>query len=71
MDDISASKKPSVRVYPKGPILVRGDVSITDGSGGPIDVDRATIALRRYGKPASRHSLWLTRGWHVEHTRTE
>jgi CDGSH-type Zn-finger protein len=50
MDDVSPSKEASIRVYPKGPILVRGDVSITDGSGRPLDVDRATIALCRCGK---------------------
>lgn len=40
----------SIRVYPDGPLLVRGDVAILDETGDPIPVTRTTISLCRCGR---------------------
>lgn len=44
--------EPSIVACPDGPILVRGDVAIVDGSGAPVPRRRATVALCRCGSSA-------------------
>lgn len=41
-----------VRLYPDGPILVRGDFELLDEHGDPIPAERRTIALCRCGRTA-------------------
>ena len=45
-----------VRITPHrdGPLLVRGDVTLTDQDGNEIAVDRSPVALCRCGKSRSR-----------------
>jgi CDGSH-type Zn-finger protein len=40
---------PELRIYPNGPILVRGNVTITDQDGAPVQRRRRVIALCRCG----------------------
>lgn len=40
----------SIRVYPDGPLLVRGSFSITDEQGREIEVVRKTVSLCRCGR---------------------
>lgn len=47
-----ASDNTSITVCPQGPLLVRGDFIITDGTGAEIDNDRGTVALCRCGRSA-------------------
>lgn len=44
--------RPVVVACPDGPILVRGDVSLVDGAGRPVERHRATVALCRCGASA-------------------
>jgi CDGSH-type Zn-finger protein len=39
-----------VRVYPDGPLLVRGEFSIIDEHGREIEVKRKTVSLCRCGR---------------------
>lgn len=39
-----------IRVYPDGPLLVRGDFSITDEHGREIEMRRKTVSLCRCGR---------------------
>ena len=41
----------SVTVYPDGPLVVRGDVAITDVDGEPVEAGRV-VALCRCGRSA-------------------
>lgn len=47
---------PEIRIYPRGPILVRGDVRVVDHEGNDVPTRAGTFALCRCGK--SR--LWPT-----------
>lgn len=40
----------TIRAYPGGPLLVRGDVRLVDADGGEIPCVRHTIALCRCGR---------------------
>lgn len=40
----------AIRVYPDGPLIVRGDFAITDEHGSAIQVDRKTVSLCRCGR---------------------
>jgi CDGSH-type Zn-finger protein len=40
----------SIRMYPDGPLLVRGDVALIDESGNPIESERPVLSLCRCGK---------------------
>ncbi|MCA1656361.1 MAG: CDGSH iron-sulfur domain-containing protein, partial [Actinobacteria bacterium] len=42
----------TVTPYPDGPLLVRGDFSLTTPDGEEIDPGRGTVALCRCGKSA-------------------
>lgn len=46
------ARRASVTAYPDGPLLVRGDVELVDGSGVPIPHARRTVALCRCGVSA-------------------
>ena len=48
-DNPSAGNVPELRVYPNGPILVRGDVEIVDQEGFPVPRRRRVVALCRCG----------------------
>lgn len=50
--DRRPTRTPSIVACPDGPILVRGDVMITDDSGQPIPRRRSTVALCRCGASA-------------------
>lgn len=39
-----------IRVYPDGPLLVRGAFSITDEHGRVIEITRKTVSLCRCGR---------------------
>lgn len=41
--------RPTVRAYPDGPLIVRGDVTILGPDGAPVPRRRATVALCRCG----------------------
>ncbi len=43
-----------IRLYPDGPMLVRGPVTLLDARGEPIDPRRDTFALCRCGRSALR-----------------
>lgn len=45
-----------VRITPHrdGPLLVRGDITLTDQDGNEIALDRSPVALCRCGKSRSR-----------------
>ena len=43
---------PSIQACPDGPLLVRGDVTITDEDGVPVPRRRQTVALCRCGASA-------------------
>ena len=43
-----------IRAYQDGPLLVRGDFQLQDEDGQPLDPGRATIALCRCGKSATK-----------------
>lgn len=40
----------TITCYPDGPLLVRGDVELSDADGRPIPRRRRTVALCRCGK---------------------
>jgi CDGSH-type Zn-finger protein len=40
---------PSIVAYTDGPLIVRGEVDIIDGSGEPVPRGRRTVALCRCG----------------------
>jgi hypothetical protein len=40
----------SIRIYPDGPLMVRGDVALSDESGQSIRSDRQVLSLCRCGK---------------------
>jgi|SRR3954454_317922 CDGSH-type Zn-finger protein len=42
-----------IRVYPNGPLVVRGPVELLDESGQPLELRRSTIALCRCGRSRS------------------
>ncbi len=48
------SRRASVTFCPDGPVLVRGDVELTDEDGRPIDKPRPTVALCRCGGSAMK-----------------
>jgi CDGSH-type Zn-finger protein len=49
----SRVKKPAqLRVYPNGPILVRGEVEIVGSDGTPVPQRRRVVALCRCGHSA-------------------
>ncbi|WP_421741509.1 CDGSH iron-sulfur domain-containing protein [Cellulomonas sp.] len=50
--DRRPARTPSIVACPDGPILVRGDVTITDDTGQPIPRRRSTVALCRCGASA-------------------
>ncbi|KQY43977.1 CDGSH iron-sulfur domain-containing protein [Cellulomonas sp. Root137] len=50
--DRRPGRTPSIVACPDGPILVRGDVTITDDTGQPIPRRRSTVALCRCGASA-------------------
>jgi CDGSH-type Zn-finger protein len=54
MDESEQVPETIIRAYPDGPLLVRGDFQLLDEDGEPIDLHRATIALCRCGKSASK-----------------
>jgi CDGSH-type Zn-finger protein len=39
----------TITPYPDGPLIVRGEISLTDAQGAPIERHRRTIALCRCG----------------------
>ncbi|MBO9626291.1 MAG: CDGSH iron-sulfur domain-containing protein [Microbacterium sp.] len=39
----------TITPYPDGPLIVRGDVAITDADGAPVVTRRRTVALCRCG----------------------
>jgi CDGSH-type Zn-finger protein len=43
-----------IRIYPDGPMVVRGPVTLLDASGDFIDPRRETFALCRCGRSALR-----------------
>jgi CDGSH-type Zn-finger protein len=45
-------KPAQLRVYPNGPILVRGEVEIVDSDGSPAPQRRRVVALCRCGHSA-------------------
>ena len=55
--DVAASGGPRLfaRAHPQGPLIVRGDVRIEDGSGhgGPDRRDRCAVSLRSLADPAA------------------
>ncbi|TDU83713.1 iron-binding CDGSH zinc finger protein [Kribbella voronezhensis] len=53
MDD-KHSEGAVIRAYADGPLLVRGDFELRDEAGELIDPGRATIALCRCGRSASK-----------------
>jgi CDGSH-type Zn-finger protein len=54
MDESEQGPETVIRAYPDGPLLVRGDFQLLDEDGEPINLHRATIALCRCGKSASK-----------------
>ena len=48
------ARRPSVTFCPDGPVLVRGDVELTDEDGRPIEKPRPTVALCRCGGSAMK-----------------
>jgi CDGSH-type Zn-finger protein len=54
MDESKQAPETIIRAYPDGPLLVRGDFQLLDEDGEQIDLHRATIALCRCGKSASK-----------------
>jgi CDGSH-type Zn-finger protein len=54
MDESEQVPETIIRAYPDGPLLVRGDFQLVDEDGEPIDLHRATIALCRCGRSASK-----------------
>jgi CDGSH-type Zn-finger protein len=54
MDESEQVPETIIRAYPDGPLLVRGDFQLLDEDGEPIDLHRATIALCRCGRSASK-----------------
>jgi CDGSH-type Zn-finger protein len=48
---VSERSRPSVTVYPDGPLIVRGDVEIRDLDGAVVASGR-TVALCRCGRSA-------------------
>lgn len=48
----STPRRATIVACPDGPILVRGDVEITDERGTPVPRRRATVALCRCGASA-------------------
>ena len=54
MDESEHAPETIIRAYADGPLLVRGDFQLLDEDGEPIDLHRATIALCRCGKSASK-----------------
>jgi len=48
----SVEKSVQLRVYPNGPILVRGEVEIVDADGQPVPRRRRVVALCRCGHSA-------------------
>jgi CDGSH-type Zn-finger protein len=53
---VSGEQDPAVTItpYPDGPLVVRGDFALKTLQGKPIDPGRATIALCRCGKSATK-----------------
>jgi CDGSH-type Zn-finger protein len=53
---VPGEQDPAVTItpYPDGPLLVRGDFALKTVQGKPIDPGRATIALCRCGKSATK-----------------
>lgn len=49
-----ASDDVVIRIYPDGPMLVRGAGTLLDACGDPIDPRRETFALCRCGRSALR-----------------
>ena len=49
-DAVVTERRASIRVYPDGPLLVRGSFSITDEQGREIEVVRKTVSLCRCGR---------------------
>ncbi|UFU07916.1 CDGSH iron-sulfur domain-containing protein [Ruania halotolerans] len=45
----SDRSEPTIRAYPNGPLVVRGDVTILSATGEPIPRTRRTVALCRCG----------------------
>ncbi|WBQ08206.1 CDGSH iron-sulfur domain-containing protein [Kribbella sp. CA-293567] len=52
MSESSEPGAASIRAYPDGPLIVRGDFELRDEDGALIDPGRATIALCRCGRSA-------------------
>ncbi len=48
-DDDRDESAVTMTVCPDGPILVRGPAILLDGTGNPIERERATVALCRCG----------------------
>lgn len=44
--------RPEIRVYPGGPLLIRGEFALTDADGRPIPRRRKVVALCRCGHSA-------------------
>lgn len=44
----------TITVYRDGPLIVRGDVRLTDPDGNELDPGRRTVALCRCGRSASK-----------------
>lgn len=47
---VNGSPAASIRAYPDGPLIVRGDFEVQDHLGNPIPNIRKTVALCRCGK---------------------
>lgn len=46
----STANHAAIRVYPDGPLLVRGTFTITDEHGRSIEIKRKTVSLCRCGR---------------------
>ncbi|MGZ8565914.1 MAG: CDGSH iron-sulfur domain-containing protein [Actinomycetota bacterium] len=66
----STEGRASIRVYPDGPLIVRGSFSITDEHGRAIEIARKTVSLCRCGRsglaPLCDGSHARSRRGHVE-----
>ena len=48
--DRASGRTAAIRMYPDGPLVVRGTFTLLDEAGDPIDARRRTISLCRCGR---------------------
>ena len=49
-DVVRIAEQPRICVYPDGPLLIRGDISLLDQDGNEIRARRKVVALCRCGR---------------------